>query len=150
MEAWNIMVRTTLALLLLAAGCGEGDGTQTQEGEQQDTAFDESDDNIGPEIDHAGVESPQPSSAYLNVTATITDESQVLSGTIWYRRQTSTDWKSIAMSSSGADQYLGVIPPEELYSAGMHYYIEASDVFGNTSTSPDAAPTDYLKFDLVE
>lgn len=144
------MLRTTLPLLLLFAGCGEGDGTQTQAGDDQDSGLDASNDNIGPLIEHTPVESPQPSSAYLNVTANITDESQVLGGTVWYRRQTSTEWKSIAMSSSGADQYLGVIPPDELYSGGMHYYIEASDVFGNASMDPTAAPTDYLKFDLVE
>ena len=54
------------------------------------------------------------------------------------------------MRSEGGALYAAVLAPEELYGAGMHYYLEATDGVGNTSTDPAGAPSDYLKFDLVD
>lgn len=140
----------TLVLMLSLIACdGGGDGTQTQEAEEQDTSLG-GDDNISPLVEHDEVVSPQSASGNVSVTATITDENTIVNTAVYYRAQTSANWNSVGMAEQAPDIYVGTLTPGDLQSAGMHYYVEAVDQYGNTATLPDGAPNDYFKFDLVE
>ncbi len=138
--------------LLIAAllACASGGGPATAGDEGEDTAFDDSEDRLAPTIEHTPVESPQSASGYVSVTATILDDSAIVNTTVYYRRQVEVSWSTVQMTGQGPDIYVGVLGPEELSSAGMHYYIEAVDQYGNVGTYPEGAPSDFLKFDLVE
>jgi hypothetical protein len=134
-------------LLLLPLACG--DGTQTQQ-VQEDTAFVAGDDDIPPFIEHDPVSSPQSASGYVTVTATITDDSEIIGATLYFRRQVESAWSTTQMNPQGGDIYAGTITSDRMSSGGMHYYIEAIDQYSNIGDYPDGAPADYLKFDLVE
>ena len=148
------MYSLVILSVLLACESGtasDGAGTPVDSGAGgDDTGLVILGDEAVPEITHVSVSSPQSAAGYVDVFATITDDSEVLAANIYFRRQVTLDWSSAGMSIQGPDSYLGVMTPDDLSSAGMHYYIEAVDVYGNVSRLPAAAPADYFKFDLVE
>ncbi len=143
-----------MILLTALLACSEPTATTPEfEGVGDDTDA-SGDDLDGPLISHSGTSSPQYVGEDISIGARIVDEqNKVLVAEIHYRRQTSENWSSAGMDfdpTDGEDRYSGVIPAEQLGSAGMHYYILAVDSKNNESVYPEAAPDEYFKFDLAE
>ena len=95
-------------------------------------------DNTPPTITHTAV-----TSAYVNetitVTATITDDTSVQSATLYYRVVGNTTYMSVAMAASGST-YTATIPSSDVTTAGVEYYISATDGVNNV-TAPLTNPT---------
>lgn len=90
-------------------------------------------DNIAPEIRHV----PSAEAAYDDapavVSATVTDNTEVETVTLFYRTVGDGGFDSVEMkrNSRAIDTYLGEIPRKAVKAAGVEYYIEALDTSGN-------------------
>lgn len=134
-------------LLFAVFGCGPTtDTSNTSAGSDTGVVGDE----LPPTITHEPVSSPQSASGTVLVTATIVDPDGILVAGVQFRTQTDLAFRSRAMIPLGDDVWQISLTPDDLQTAGMHYYIEAVDNSGLGSTQPDAAPTDYYRFDLVD
>jgi hypothetical protein len=97
-------------------------------------------DNLPPVISHTPVVSAVEGFA-IDITATITDEeSNPITATLYYRITGGGGYSSSSMSASGSD-FTGTIPAGSVTTAGVDYYIEATDsinspVNDGTSSSP--------------
>jgi hypothetical protein len=75
----------------------------------------------------------------ITISATITDDVAVTEAKLYYRRIGETTYTSVTMALSGAT-YTGIIPASIVTTAGVQYYINATDGT-NFSTHPAANPT---------
>jgi len=75
------------------------------------------------------------------ITAEIDDETTVTAA-VYYRTTGSMEYKNIGMSKGVGNEYSAVIPKAELETAGLQYYIEASDGT-NTATLPSNTAEPY-------
>ncbi len=138
--------------LALTTACddGAGGGPVATQKLDEDSGVLSDNDGLAPTIEHEEFTTPQPASQYVSIIATITDDSDILLVSLYYKTQVSTYFLPIGMNYQSNDQYIGSIPSADLGSAGMHYYIEAVDIYGNIGLLPSGAPNDYFKFDLVD
>jgi len=95
-------------------------------------------DTVAPTITHTAVTSAKAGDQ-ITITATITDNVGVQSATLYYRKTGDASYSTVAMSASG-DTYTAVIPASAVTTAGVQYYISATDGT-NTATAPAANPT---------
>jgi hypothetical protein len=95
-------------------------------------------DTVAPTITHTAVTSAKAGDQ-ITITATITDNVGVQSATLYYRKTGDASYSTVAMSASG-DTYTAVIPASAVTTAGIQYYISATDGT-NAATVPTANPT---------
>lgn len=95
-------------------------------------------DTTPPMMTHTPVTSANAGEA-ITITATITDNVGVQSATLYYRKTGDTAYTSVAMVAAGST-YTAVIPASAVTTAGIQYYISATDGT-NTATAPAANPT---------
>ena len=88
-----------------------------------------SNDTMAPDIYHTPV-SLAYTGSNLVISATIVDNVGVESATLYYRTIGEEEWKSCTMSKNN-DRYSGLIYSDDITTAGIQYYICASD--GETS-----------------
>ena len=74
----------------------------------------------------------------IPISATITDNTEVTSATLFYRITGEEAWISIQMAHIG-DNYSATIPESHVTTAGVEYYIEAVADVANTAYKPEAA-----------
>ena len=90
-----------------------------------------------PVIVHTAVTSAYAGDA-ITITTTITDNVAVQSATLFYRKQGDAAYTTVTMTSSGSS-YSAPIPSAAVTTAGVQYYISATDGT-NPATSPAANP----------
>ena len=90
-------------------------------------------DTTPPTIVHAAVTSAFAGDA-ITITATITDNIGVQGATLYYRKKGDATYTNLALSASG-NTYSAVIPASAVTTAGVQYYISATDGT-NTATAP--------------
>ena len=95
-------------------------------------------DLTGPSIAHSAIGAAAEGDDLL-VSAAITDPSVVASATLGYRAPPAVDWTLVAMTQAGAT-WSATIGGSEVTSAGLEYYLTATDGAGNGSAVPAAAP----------
>ena len=78
-----------------------------------------------PTITHAPVITA-PAGEPITITAEITDDEQVVDADLFYRTTGTADSTAIVMTVA-ENIYTAVIPPESVTTAGVEYFIEASD-----------------------
>ena len=113
-------------LLVAAVGCNNS-GNQIL----TDSNPDAGEDLECPTFQHIPVASPQTIGQDVPVSATIKDDSGVLSAILYYKIETAITWKDVSMTGSG-DSFSAVIPGADVGGAGgMHYYLWAQDASPN-------------------
>jgi hypothetical protein len=107
-------------------------------------------DNVGPAITHTPIANGQPEGKPVTVKANVTDPSGVSTVKLFYKVTTGSTYASTAMSGTGDNNYQADIPAVVVTSAGVDYYIEATDSApsGNKSTSPASAPVNPHHFSV--
>lgn len=81
-------------------------------------------DTMAPDIYHSPVRTAYTGSN-LVVSATITDNLQIMEAKLWYR-SAGGEWKWTEMTANNS-RYSGIIPASDIALEGLEYYIEASD-----------------------
>ena len=81
-------------------------------------------DTMAPDIYHSPVRTAYTGSN-LVVSATITDNLQITEAKLYYRAA-GGEWKWTAMTANNS-RYSGIIPAADISTAGLEYYIEATD-----------------------
>jgi len=89
---------------------------------------------LPPEITHTPVQTANPDES-VNITATVTDDVEVISVYMFYRVKGNEEYFSVTMSAEKTI-YTAVIPMEAVTDAGIEYYIEAHDE-GHKTQSPE-------------
>jgi hypothetical protein len=78
----------------------------------------------------------------IPIAATVTDNVGVASVNLFYRRRGQGGYTQAAMVRDANEAiYRGIIPGGVVTTAGVEYYLDASDDVPNTSRSPDTAPS---------
>ncbi|MDA8441821.1 MAG: CehA/McbA family metallohydrolase, partial [Peptococcaceae bacterium] len=98
-------------------------------------------DNSPPEIVHTPV-TTATAGKDLTVSARVTDATQVTGVKLYFRPTGQTTYATLTMSSGLDADYSATIPGTAVTSAGLQYYIEATDG-ANTGTSPVDAANPY-------
>ncbi len=95
-------------------------------------------DSIPPVIEHAPAEEGAANTDQI-ISAEITDNEQVVYGTLYYRAEGSEEWKSVIMQHGTGNSYFGTIPAS--YATGnIEYYIEAGDGVSASRSGAPASP----------
>jgi subtilisin family serine protease len=105
-------------------------------------------DVVGPVI--SGVSDPgtiPDATGPYSIQATMTDFSAVQQGTIWFRVNNSS-WTPTGMSASGG-LYTGQIPGQ-IAGSRVDFYIQGTDIAGNSATFPTDAPSSYRSFYVTQ
>jgi hypothetical protein len=120
-----------IAALALVMGCSGGSVTSnviTDTGEAADFE--------PPLIQHTPITTAQAYGMDIPLNATADDPAGVLAVEVFYRQETSSEWKSRSLEFVGGNLYQGIIPGDDVASAGMRYYLEASDMLENGGCLP--------------
>ncbi|MDP2984305.1 MAG: hypothetical protein Q8O92_13375 [Candidatus Latescibacter sp.] len=78
-----------------------------------------------PTIVHTTVKTGEPGKNLL-ISAKVTDDGQVVSVILFYRKPGATDYQPITMNPE-SDSSVAEIPADQVTTAGIQYYIEATD-----------------------
>ncbi|MFO0724250.1 MAG: PKD domain-containing protein [Myxococcota bacterium] len=99
-------------------------------------------DHEGPSIAHTPITNGQPPALSIQIHAQVTDPSGVSSVTLSYRATGDADFTTVPMILGAGNTYSAEIPPEFVTTAGVDYYLSATDgaVAHNQSSSPTGAP----------
>jgi MYXO-CTERM domain-containing protein len=108
-------------------------------------------DGVAPTIDHTPVSSPQVAGQPVRVTATVTDNLDVASATVYYRAVGGTGFQALALTNTAGDTWEADIPGAAVVVAGVEYYLQAQDVASpaNSATHPAGAPTSLHSFTVT-
>jgi hypothetical protein len=90
---------------------------------------------VGPVIAHIPLADPQPSPAPWAVTAAVTDNFQVASVNLRWRRVPQA-WQNTAMQTNASGTYQSAIPAPGLLGDQYEYRIEATDAAGYLTQTP--------------
>lgn len=87
-----------------------------------------------PKIEHEPINHTQEAGAPLTIYATVTDTAGVKDVTLFYRTGSMTEYRPLTMylSDQNGNRFTATIPPVELQSPKLEYYIQATDINGNT------------------
>ncbi|MEK7286361.1 MAG: hypothetical protein AAB035_03575 [Nitrospirota bacterium] len=109
----------------------------------QETIAVADEDMLAPFIDHSIVEGTQPEKTPIEFHATITDDNAVSEVSLFYRvgvaSQKNEGYTEMTMTSNQTDGYAVSIPAEKMLGPKLEYYIQASDMAGNTASKGNLA-----------
>ena len=105
-------------------------------------------DTMGPAIAHTPIANGQTEGAGVRIIAEVSDPSGVANVSLSFRIVGDSDFSTISMSLSSGSSYSTQIPGDQVTSAGVEYYIAATDASPahNKASSPDGAPGSVHKF----
>ena len=105
-------------------------------------------DTMGPAIAHTPIANGQTEGAGVRIIAEVSDPSGVANVSLSFRIVGDSDFSTISMSLSSGSSYSAQIPGDQVTSAGVEYYIAATDASPahNKASSPDGAPGSVHKF----
>lgn len=95
-------------------------------------------DTMAPNIYHTPVYNAHTGSN-LVISATITDNLHITSASVHYRIGGESQWRTAVMTSLNS-KYTAIIPADHVTTAGLDYYIEATDGVSTTARGSAAAP----------
>ena len=105
-------------------------------------------DAAPPAIVHTPIAPGQQESVPVQITATITDPSGVASASLAYRVSGSGMFTTVPMQRTSGDVFAAEIPSAAVTSAGVDYYLSATDGASpaNTGADPAGAPASFHSF----
>lgn len=91
-------------------------------------------DDTPPKIVHQPIDGPQPLEAPATIYAQVTDNSAVKNVTLFYRAKGATEYKPLEMHIYNQEKslYSATIPAPEVKAPALEYYIQATDLHGNS------------------
>jgi hypothetical protein len=105
-------------------------------------------DTEPPEITHTPVTAAEEGTA-ITITATVTDNVAVTGVKLFYRAKGASNFTSVDMAAAGTTTtYTATIPAASVTSAGLEYYIEATDGT-STSVDPEGAPDEAEPYSIT-
>jgi len=104
-------------------------------------------DIFAPLIRHQPLEEALQSGGAYKIEARVSDNIGVSEVILYYRTYGNEPYSSINMESIWQGDYSAVIPKEDIAEPGLEYYIQASDLNGNTSQH--AFPFSPLRIEVV-
>ena len=131
--------RPAAAVLLLgfvAMGCG-AEGAKAITDGTIDTSVEVDED--APVIEHVPIDSAQPISQDVAITAIVTDElSAIDTVAVLYKRSDAAEWSSALLDDSGdeAGTWTGAIPGADVNGSNIFYFLTAIDTSGNEGFFP--------------
>jgi hypothetical protein len=109
----------------------------------QETNLAADEDMLAPFIDHSIMEGTHTEKTPIEVHATITDDNAVSEVSLFYRAGAASKknerYTEIKMISNQTDGYDVLIPAEKMLGPKIEYYIQASDMAGNTASKGNLA-----------
>jgi MYXO-CTERM domain-containing protein len=106
-------------------------------------------DTVGPNVQHSEISDGQVAGVAVAIVATITDPSGVANAYVQYRAKGSTSAQFVAMTNTSGSTWSGTIPASAVTTAGVEYWVSASDSLGNPSVTPANAPSSAWDFLVV-
>ena len=103
-------------------------------------------DATGPTIVHTPIANGQTASVNVTVTADVTDPSGISTVQLFYRPTGYPFYSSVTMTLTSGSTYTGSIPGFSVTSAGVQYYVRATDTRTNAAALPATAPTTPYAF----
>lgn len=106
-------------------------------------------DEVAPQVTHTPIADGQPVGQAVTVLADVTDAGAgVASVALYYRRVGAPGFSESAMHAIGGDSFQGEIPGIDTSTAGVEYYIRATDLdpLGNEALEPAEGPTAPHRF----
>jgi len=116
----------------------DGDVTESNEDNNIFGPYDQevTEDTSPPSISHTPVEVAYKGIS-VSISSIVTDNVEVSSVTVYYRKGGGTSYSSIYAISTGNDMYEALIPGSAITEKGLEYYIKAEDAYGNIATLPE-------------
>ena len=111
-------------------------------------------DSSAPIIKHTPIMTTQEAGLAVTITATVTDDVQVMDVAIHYRQAGQESFKIAPMIETATKSlYSGTIPANQVAPTGIEYYIKAMDNSGNMTTypaiNPDKVPLSFRVADTL-
>ena len=107
----------------------------------------DADDTEAPVITTTPILEAQPLGVAVEVTADVVDDkSGVREVYLYYKQETSTFWQSVKLEPTEGNTYQGSIPGDYVHTAGMHYYLSATDEMNNGGFAPAQGEADPYHF----
>jgi MYXO-CTERM domain-containing protein len=108
-------------------------------------------DTTPPAIVHTPITNGQQSNVVVAVTAEVTDPSGVAVVELYHRRRGAGAFTAVAMTSIGGDVWQASIPPASVTTAGVEYYLRATDGASpaNEALLPSSGATAPYGFDVT-
>ena len=92
-------------------------------------------DLVSPVIEHQAATGAIKGGTPIKMLAKVTDDIGVKSVTLYYRTEGMTSYRTLEMGlDSESGQFTAIIPGDEVVTSSLEYYIQATDVNGNTVT----------------
>ncbi|MFO0744646.1 MAG: PKD domain-containing protein [Myxococcota bacterium] len=102
-----------------------------------------------PIIAHTPITNGKPAGSAVAVTCSAADNIGVTGVMLYYRVTGAGAFTATALAASGGTSWSGNIPAAAVTTAGVDYYLVASDAAANHASSPDTAPTTWNSFTVV-
>ena len=98
-------------------------------------------DSSAPVIKHTPVMMVQEAGLPVTITATVSDDVQVMDVAIYYKAAGQENYKTAPMAETDTKSlYSGTIPANQVIPTSIEYYVKAMDNSGNMTTYPSANP----------
>lgn len=105
-------------------------------------AFDQAGSDVNPPVITHSANSSISSGQSQTISATITDNVDVQSATLFYRRGGASSYSSSVMTNTSGAIWEGAILPNFVTERGVEYYFSTQDPTGNSTTFPATNPQD--------
>ncbi len=134
-------------LVLILAGCQDTISGNIIENN------DIEEDEEGPVLTHDPITTAQVYGEDIYLEATVDDsetgDSGVATVEIFYRQETSVEFKSKAFSEVGGGLFQGRISGSDVGSGGMRYYLVGTDWSANSTCLPEGCEDETFHFSVV-
>jgi MYXO-CTERM domain-containing protein len=102
-----------------------------------------------PAISHTPIGNSQIAGQPVDITADITDGGGVTAASVYYRVTGGGAYTPVSMAKISGNTWQGQIPASAVTTAGVEYYIRATDANNNVGLNPANAPTTVLSFTVI-
>lgn len=108
-------------------------------------------DTVAPSLSHTVPAGPIRPTTALPLEVSITDASGIASGTLRYRTQGETTFRTLPLTESGGSRFTVVVPAADVAVPAIEYWFEATDSApaANVGRSPATAPTAFHTLGVV-
>lgn len=103
-------------------------------------------DTTPPLLAHTPVTDGRPAGSAVGLTVSAADNEGVTGVMLYYRAHGGAAFSSASLVQGGGTSWTGSIPAAAVTTAGVDYYLVASDAAGNTASAPADAPPAFYTF----